>query len=111
MRRWYHRAWAKFVVGTLAVTTLVAGGLVFGPQTQPAQAWTQSCRYVDAGAGRIIAGSPWPGYRYAALCYIDYNWWEEVSFPWPKDKYVWNAWSNQYCAYPARLYVGQCAGF
>lgn len=108
MKRWYQKAWAKLTIGTFAVAMMVSGGLVLGPQVQPAQAWTQKCTYVDAGYGRTIYGSPWPGYRYAALCYIDYNWWEEVGWPWPKDHYEWKAWSNSYCAYPARLYVSQC---
>ncbi len=34
--------------------------------------------------------------------YIDYSWWEEVNYPWPKDHYRYtattmNQWHNSYC--------------
>lgn len=100
----FKSAITKFVVGALVVTGLTAGGTV--AMAPAANAATQSCRYVDAGYGRTIGGSPWPGYRYGVLCYVDYSWWEEVSWPWPRDQYFWQVWQNNYCAYPARTYPG-----
>jgi hypothetical protein len=79
----------KKVVTSVAALALVSG-VTLGSmvvRAEPAQAWTQSCHQLDAGYGRIIGGSPWPGYRYATACYVDYSWWEEVSFPWPRDQW------------------------
>jgi len=77
-------------IGAVAAGLALAFGLAYGGAivTAPAaKAWTQSCHNLDAGPGRIIGGSPWPGYRYATACYVDYSWWEEVSFPWPHDQW------------------------
>ena len=80
-------------LATLALASGLAltGTLVTAPS---AKAWTQQCYGMDAGAGRKIAGSPWPGYRYATACYVDYSWWEEVTFPWPKDQWFFYNWHN-----------------
>jgi hypothetical protein len=80
-------------VATLAlVSGVTLGSMVV--RAEPAHAWTQKCYPMDAGPGRIIGGSPWPGYRYATACYVDYSWWEEVSFPWPRDQWFISNYHN-----------------
>lgn len=100
----------KKIASMLAILAITMGLLTASSvvTAEKAEAATQSCRYVDAGYGKVIGGSPWPGYRYGVLCYVDYNWWEENFWPWPRDGYFWQVFQNQYCAYPARLYVSNC---
>lgn len=84
-------------LGTVAATLALAGGVAYGGAvvTAPAaKAWTQQCYQMDAGKGFKIAGSPWPGYRYATACWVDYSWWEEVSFPWPHDQWFFSNYHN-----------------
>lgn len=83
-----NRLVKKVVTGVAAVA--LVSGVTLGSmvvRAEPAQAWTQQCYQMDAGKGLIIAGSPWPGYRYATACWVDYSWWEEVTFPWPRDQW------------------------
>jgi len=87
----------KQKIGAAAAGLALAGGLAVGGTVvtaEPAQAWTQSCKTVDAGYGYTLYGSPWPGYRYATACYVDYSWWEEVSFPWPHDQWFFSNYRN-----------------
>lgn len=84
-------------IATVAATLALAAGVAYGGAVvtaPPAKAWTQQCYQMDAGKGLIIAGSPWPGYRYATACWVDYSWWEEVTFPWPRDRWFISNYHN-----------------
>jgi hypothetical protein len=85
----------KFAILTLATTSLIGVGQVAAMATaEKASAGTlNSCRVVDAGYGRTFYGT---GKRYAAYCYVDYDWTEEVFLGYRDGwKFVW--YSNNRC--------------
>lgn len=97
------KLWAK-----IAVVGLLATGLSFSGQVafaEPAQAYTRTCYFIDAGYGYKIAGSPWPGYRYGVYCRSTYTWWEKVTWPWPQDHSWWAAFNHRPCEPNILYYV------
>lgn len=68
-------------IGTAAGVAL--GGLVV---TAPAsQAYTVTESYYVSY--RCIGPDLWGGKTF----FVDYSWWEEISYPWPKDYSYWKA--------------------
>lgn len=95
MKKTYQKLAAKFVIIMMATMALVGVGQVGALATaEKASAGTLSqCRVVDAGYGRTFYGT---GKRYAAYCYIDYGWSEEVFLGYRDGWYfVW--YSNNKC--------------
>ena len=67
----------------LIALALTAGGTV--AVAEPAQAATYSqCHYDYWYTGGVHYK------RY--VCWIDYSWWEEVNYPWPKDGWLFGSW-------------------
>jgi hypothetical protein len=67
----------------LAALMMIGGGTVV--LAEPAQAATYSqCHYDYWNNGGVLYK------RY--VCWIDYSFWEEVSYPWPRDGWVFGSW-------------------
>lgn len=67
---------AKIVIVLMLATGFTAIGSVASASTANAGT-SSSCRQIDAGAGYVFYTPSGSG-RYAAFCYVDYDWFEEV---------------------------------
>lgn len=76
---------AGFVVAFFMTVGLATAANAYTVRTT---GWTTTCIGMDLWNVRID--------------YIDYSWWEEVNYPWPRDHYRYTAtsmkqWHNSYC--------------
>jgi hypothetical protein len=67
----------KIALLLAAVAVFSGGGLVMAPSANAYTSYPQNYVYRCIG----------PDYWLMQYYWIDYSWWEEVSYPWPKDHY------------------------
>lgn len=98
----------KLIAKAMVIITLAFGltGIGSVANAAPAHAGTSSsCRQVYAGTGWFP--TPTGYYKYAAYCYVDYDWVEEVFFG-QRDGWRFVGYSNTWCSGYIRQWVNPC---
>ena len=99
----------SWITRLVILLTLTTGFTVIGSAANaaPAHAGTASqCRMIDAGYGYTFYTNSGSG-RYAAYCYVDYDWAEEV-FLGQRDGYKIMTVSPYWCGGGIRQWVAAC---
>lgn len=100
----------KKIIAKIAIIIMLATGFTaIGSvaNAAPAHAGTSSqCFQKDAGYGYVF-WTPSGSGRYAAVCYVDYDWFEEAILGY-RDGWKIMTVSNYYCGGTIRLWVSYC---
>lgn len=99
----------KLIAKVVVILMLAFGltGVASVANAAPAHAGTaSSCRQIYAGAGYYFWTNT-GGYKYAAYCYVDYDWVEETFFG-MHDGWRFVAYDNTYCSGYIRQWVNPC---
>lgn len=102
----------QFIAKLMIILTLATGFTFVGQvaNAAPAHAGTISgCYQADAGYGRVF-WTPSGSGRYAAICHVDHDWFEEVVLR-QVDGWKITAVSNTWCGGTIRTFVRSCGSW